>query len=344
MRAIIITGEYPPDIGGISDYTFNLMNCDAAYGWVLFYKKIWNIFLLPKYIEELMNLKPDVIFLQFPTRGYGWSVAPHLICMYFSLFTKIRFVPVLHEYSELNFIMKIQINIILFSVKQLIVTNSFEHDAVIKMNKRLTDKVKIIKILSNTIPVNIKKPFKEREYDIAYFGLICKHKGIEFFINAVSDYRTRIPNIKTAIIGGFPDVRAYHIYHKYISSLARENGIDMIINKTLTDISTLLNNTKILLLPFPDGCSERRGSYIAGIKSGCVIITRKGKYTSREMLKTAYFIDDTHDIHNYFDEILFTITDSDYELYQDKINEYLSESIPDSWNEIVNTYNGACLE
>jgi len=338
-RIIVITGEYPPVIGGIGDYTSQLMNTEEAKSWILFYKRKWNIFLLFKYIIELLILKPNCIFMQYPTRGYAWSFSPYLVSAFFSLFTKVNFIPVLHEYSQLHFIRKMQMNLILFTAKKIVVTNSYEKKAVINKNRKLENKIKVIKIFSNIYPILSQKNLKERDYDIAYFGLISKNKGIEVFIDVVSKYKHNKADLKAVIIGGFPNTKAFRRYSSYINNLANSNGIETILNKPLSDVSKLLTDTKILLLPFPDGCSERRGSYISGLKSGCVIITRKGIYTTNAMLKSAFFSDDLESVYKCFDKILFNMTEEDYINYQNKAKAFLSSEFPSSWDEIVKEYS-----
>ena len=336
-RALMITGEYPPVIGGIGDYTSRLMNTQEAKSWILFYKKYWNVFLLLRYIKEIIKIKPDCIFMQYPTRGYAWSFSPYLLCLYFSLFSNISFIPVVHEYSQLHIIRKIQMTILLFSAKKIIAISAFEMDALIKRNKKLRGKIKILKTVPHFEIDNSPKILKQRYYDIAYFGLISKNKGIEVFIDAVSKYKKKNPELKTVIIGGFPDTKAFRRYSAHIVNLAAENYIETIINKTLAEISKILVDTKILLLPFPDGCSERRGTFISGLNAGCVVITTKGKYTTNEMLETAFFISDNNQIENYFDNILLDMTEECYIKHKDKGKTYLKE-LP-SWNEIAREYN-----
>lgn len=343
-RVVIITGEYPPVIGGIGDYTSQLMNTEEAKSWILFYKKRWNVLFLFKYIHELLKLKPDYIFMQYPARGYAWSFSPYLLSAVFSLFTKITFIPVLHEYSQLHFIRKMQMNLILFTAKKIIVTNSFEKEAVINKNKKLEDKIKIIKILSNTNPFASQKNLQERYYDIAYFGLISRNKGIEVFIDVVEKYKHIKHDLRSVIIGGFPNTKAFRRYSDCINNLANDNGIETILNKPLSDISKLLNDTKILLLPFPDGCSERRGSYISGLKAGCVVITRKGEYTTDAMFKSAFFSDDAESIIKNIDKVLFNMTEKNYIEYQNNVKSYLSTEFPLSWNEIAKEYSIYCHE
>jgi glycosyltransferase involved in cell wall biosynthesis len=335
----MITGEYPPDTGGIGDYTKLLMGTAEAENWKLFYKNRWNLIYLAAYIKELSALKPDAVFLQYPARHYKWCILPFLLCVYFSMFTKVKFIPVLHEYSELHPLKKILMNLVIFTAKRIIVTSAFEKTALIGKNGRLEHSIDVVKILSNIEGTAGKKALKTRGHDIVYFGLISRNKGIEYFIEAVANYRKKKPALNAAIIGGFPRTGAFHRYYEHIAELARKAGIRMAINRPSADIGAMLNDSKILLLPFPDGCSERRGSYLAGIKNGCVIITRKGRYTTGPMLKTAFFLSDKADINDMFDRILIDMTETGYIEWQKNIDKYILAELPASWEDIARAYN-----
>jgi glycosyltransferase involved in cell wall biosynthesis len=336
VKTIIITGSYPPEICGVGDYVYNLINSKKAKEWELFYKCDWHFSKIISYIKELFSLKPGKIFLQYPTQGYKWSLVPHFICLYFSFFTKIKFVVVLHEYSQLTFKARFTLNLILFSANKIIVTNEIEKKCIIKINKSLKDKINIIKIFSNFTKSSLSKDYFSREYDIIYFGQLRPNKGIEFFISEISSYNIK-KDKKIAIIGGSID--RFKSYGNSIITIAKENGIECIISRPTEEVSNLLNNSKIMFLPFPGGCSERNGTYLAGLINGCVVVTLNGKYVTASMLKTAFFLTSENTVGNIFNEILFYMTKEKYNKLQENINFFLKTEIPHSWDDIVDKYN-----
>lgn len=92
MKLLIISGSYPPDVCGVGDYTERLLCCNFAKNndWILYSSKKWSLLTVFNHIKLIKNKGYRYINIQYPTQGYGWSIVPHLICVYFSLFSKIQ--------------------------------------------------------------------------------------------------------------------------------------------------------------------------------------------------------------------------------------------------------------
>jgi glycosyltransferase involved in cell wall biosynthesis len=142
--------------------------------------------------------------------------------------------------------------------------------------------------------------------------------------------------IKIAVIGNYPV--CFQDYFDSIKSIAYENNIELIIDRPSEEISCLLNDAKVTFLPFPDGCSERRGSYLAALTNGCIIITTQGKYTTDTMLKTAFFVNSQKPMHIVYEDII-NMTEAAYLNYQNDVESFLKSEFASSWNEIAEKYN-----
>ena len=86
MKILIVTGSYPPETCGVGDYTYNLFNCVAARAskWMLYTSRNWKFKSICKTIREIKAFSADVIFMQSPTMGYGWSLVPHIVTAIYS--------------------------------------------------------------------------------------------------------------------------------------------------------------------------------------------------------------------------------------------------------------------
>lgn len=124
MTSLLITGSYPPDICGVGDYVYNVFNNADHSKWKLYYSKSWDISTFISKIREINNSGCKCIYMQYPTHGYGWSIVPQLLCLYFSLFTKKKFIVILHEFSQRKLKAKIATALFMFA-DRIIFTNKF---------------------------------------------------------------------------------------------------------------------------------------------------------------------------------------------------------------------------
>lgn len=302
-KILMITGSHPPDVCGVGDYTYNLykaLSVRSEIDIIIFYKSLWKLNLLRKYYNEIKKIKPDIVHLQYPTYGYGYSFLPLLlmaILPYPSVIT-------IHEFSSRTYKARLFTNILLCFVNEVVVSNNEELNY-IKNNILLKKKkVSVINIGSN-IPQskNNNRAFNLRYYDIVYFGHIRPLKGIESFIKDFKKLQSKFPSIKGAIIG--QTLPQYQNYFEQLN-IKSDNNLELIVNKSENDVSDYLANSKIAYLPFPDGVSYRRGSLIAATLNGCQIITT---YSKSEVLNISFqpyvhLVRDNNLIENVVNDIL----------------------------------------
>lgn len=327
---LLVTGSYPPDVCGVGDYCHCLMNTEKAADWKLFYKKDWSLKNYSKYKKEILALKPDKLIIQYPALGYGWSFIPFLLMKFFTKKMGRNCIPVYHEFSNKKFKARIVQDFFLFFAKQLVVTNRYEEESVKKHHKKLD--VKVIKIFSNINKVDQLKKYSDREYDYVCFGQINAGKGIEDFINFVKPVSKER---KCAIVGVIP--RDCEEYGNTIIQSAKENNIEIFIGLESKAVSEFLNNSKFAVLPFPDGISERRGSFMAALINGCLIVSTTGRYTT-EALKNVLFEEFPVEIEAL--EAKQKSVDNDlWKTYIEKADYFLETELPKSWDDVVGQYN-----
>lgn len=271
-KIIQITGSYPPKFCGVGDYTYKLVKEleKQNFNIDIFYKNDWSIKFYVKYLKELLFKKGDFYHFQYPTEGFGYSFLPILLLI--SLFRKTKIITI-HELSNRNISAYIYTQLLIIFSDIVIVTNEIEksHASRFLFN---TNKVKIIPIASNISVSNFAlNKFEDRKFDVAYFGHIRPHKGIEDFLESIS----YIPkNSKVIIIG--QTLNKYDLFYKLIQFRASELNIEVIINREENEVANLLSDVKIAFLPYPDGISNRRGSMLASLQNGCTIVSTKSKF------------------------------------------------------------------
>jgi len=338
MRNILfITGSYPPDICGVGDYVSNILKSDISKekGFSLFYKEKWNIKYLLKYIDEILNTGSSYICLQYPTQGYGWSLLPHILVAFFSIFTKKQTIVCLHEFSESSFKSKFCSCIFLLFGNKIVFTNEYEKEYASKLFPYMRKKIEVIKICSNIVRTNNIKPLSEREYDFIYFGHIRPQKGIEEFLITMESLLENHPYLKIIIMGQVP--KFYENYADTIIKRCKALKINIKLNVSDNVVAELLNSCKYAYLPFPDGVSERRGSFLACLNNGVLIATTKGKYTTKALSDTSFIVNKY--VKDGIMTTMLNYTDQAYREKQFLGFRYLENEVPSSWNEIASLYN-----
>ncbi len=327
-KTIVITGSYPPDVCGVGDYVASLKSASNAQNWEVFTQSNWKIKNFFRYVKMINNMKPDKVIIQYPTQGYGWSFLPFMLMIYYSAQKKNKCIVTYHEFSNQSVKARLCEDLALYGVKKLVVTNEYEKEAVKKHHKNLD--VSVIKIFSNIPKVNKIKELQSREYFYCYFGQIRPNKGIEQFIELVKDL-----DQKKILIGTIP--KEFGEYGEKIIEYAKENNIAVKNDASLSEVAELLNNCKAVILPFVDGISERRGSFLAAAVNGCLICSTTGRYTT-EVLQQCLYIN-LPSSSDYIRKCVLETTNEQWKNYTDKVNKYLKENIPDSWEQVVEQYN-----
>ena len=331
---LMITGSFPPEVCGVGDYTSKLLKADKNNEYILFHKTNWSLKKFFEYIKEISKTKPRAIFLQYPTEGYGWSLLPQLLCVYFSLFTKIQFNVVLHELSNRTTKAKFASYPFRFSNK-CIFTTEYEREYAIKhfFNKK---KCFTIPIISNIPKSNNKLSFEDRKFDLVYFGHIRPNKGLEDWLETSIDlYKSGIIS-GSLIIGQIP--KGYEDYVQSLKQYSFGANIQWIHNLSEVQVADYLSNCKIAFLPFPDGVSERRGSFLAALNNEVIPVTYSGKYLTNRLTAVSYITDKNH-AKDTISKILRQMNAINFKKFLAAANSYLTDYLPTDWKDVLSKYN-----
>jgi glycosyltransferase involved in cell wall biosynthesis len=238
----------------------------------LFYRTDWSIRMLLPYMREIRKSGAKVVNLQYPTEGYGYSIVPQLLC---PLIKPIKSIVTLHEFTRKSVKGKLAIYLFFLFSDWIVFTTEPERHAACRVAPWIKKRSCVIPIGSN-IPM---QPTHIPEYDIVYFGLIRPAKGLEDFTSIVQKIGSR-RRITIRMIGQI--VPGYEDYASGILERLKFLGVEVILNRPANEVSTLLAHAKIALLPFPDGMSLRRGTALAAMGNGSLLVTRVPANRSNE--------------------------------------------------------------
>jgi glycosyltransferase involved in cell wall biosynthesis len=265
MRAItLVTGSFPPDACGVGDYTAKLQNAFNQQGITAscYSARNWRITAMWQRWKALLPID-DLLLMQYPTIGFENRLLPYLIWPL--LFWKKKAVT-LHEFSRKSFIGKSLCYFFFIFSKRLIFTTDEERNQAIKRAPWIAKRAK-------TIPIGSNIPFIARctiDTDVAFFGLIFPGKGIEEFIEIVTEL-SKQRSLRIKLVGQV--FRGAEEFAKSITAQLKPLGASVIINADEQTVAQILAGSQTALLPFPDGISMRRGSALAALGNGALVIT-----------------------------------------------------------------------
>lgn len=342
MKILIISGSYPPETCGVGDYTYNLFNCTTVRTskWMLYISRNWKFRAICKTIHEIKAFSADVIFMQFPTMGYGWSLVPHIVTAFFSCCTPIKYTIVLHEFTHLSFKARLAVSIVLLTANHVIFTNETDRQSAIRYFRRLRKHSSVVKIFSNIQKSPELKPISQRQFDLVNFGHIRPGKGLEAFLQVVQEIRAQAYPLHAILIGQVP--KGYETYYEHIAEMCARLSVSIYLNIPAEEVATILNDSKIAYLPFPEGISERRGSFLAAASNGVIVLSNAGRFTYEALRKSVVITSPECAPQNII-RILTLPAEQQLELQQNSL-QFLSEYMPHSWDEIAIAYNNIALK
>ena len=303
MKIAIICQNYPPSIreGGISHYTRCIARHLSELGEnvivitgngyigngsdgsirVLTYAGEWNRETLLQMIKQLKCLKVDIVNLQYSPVMYSTKFKlswPYISRNFFSIISihtlwggsNINYLAaliflafsqgIIATNSEIMYLLKSYLPIFLkkchfVQIGSNILPSQNETD-----NRRLSEKYSLI----NDVPV------------LSYFGMSYPGKGMDFLLEAtrkiVDDHKC---DIRLLIIGGGISDSQDHIDAK--KRKIRELGIEGKVIWTgsipADEVSGLFKLSRVVVLPFRSGVSDRRGSLLAALSHSKAVVT-----------------------------------------------------------------------
>lgn len=324
----MICGTYPPESCGIGDYLFNItkqLEKDADIQLSYIVNINWSLFNFFKVLKKIKKINPNIIHIQYPSRGYGSSFMPQLISLYYKTFVTI------HEVSHSKLLRRLSLFFFSFRSK-IIFTNQFEYNAFKKMYPWFKNRYKIIPIGSN-IHSYSSIPYDNRKKEIINFGQIRPKKGLEEVIKLAFLLKENKLNYKVVIMGQLlPEFESYYnilMMNKYYES----DYIEWRLNLSEKEISNNYSSASYAYLPFPDGVSERRGSFFAALACQTPIFTTIGNQTTDN-------IKNVINVVNTPEELIFKIKKYPNDYFYNKQNLPLINDIltKHSWESIVNEH------
>ncbi|MGQ9550153.1 MAG: glycosyltransferase family 4 protein [Roseiflexus sp.] len=315
MHIVLLSAEYPPAPGGVGDYTRNLGMTLLQRGLevtvltgagvdseehqqvrvVRLPLREWNWRCWRVVRRALVDLKPDILHIQYQTGAYGMHPAINLLPWRLRLGEdRPRIVATAHDllppylFPKAGPIRDWVTRRLLIDADAAVATNEADAALLRRWGVGQRDHQMAVIPIGANITVAPPPTYERQTWRarlgitpemtlIAYFGLISPSKGIGTLVQAL----THLPDtFRLLVIGGeatAPQDRAYTgDVLKQIAAARLEGRVHITGYCDEATVSAHLLASDLAALPFVDGASFRRGSLLATLAHGVPTITTPG--------------------------------------------------------------------
>jgi len=304
MRVLLVSGSYPPIPDGVGDYTEKVYletqkqmgeknvalvtrTPDADMGkrpGVHAIIRTWNLWGGVRTIAFARSWKPDVVHLQYPATGYGRSLSVAFLPLLARIVLPgVRIVLTIHEYSNRTLKGRARLLISMLASHGIIVVNELYKKDITRHCPFLGKRIVYIPIGSNILRHNISREdlrkrrsllgWGEDDPVLAYFGLLRAEKGIEGLLDVFYGVKREFPHARLLVIGGAEDTLIEDDLKSRVVALGLAQDVVVTGYLPAASVSEHLLLSDVCVLPFPDGVSAKRSSFITAIEHGLPVVT-----------------------------------------------------------------------
>jgi len=300
---------------GVADYTQELVTnlINNGIDSEIISLEDWSVKNLFK-LNKKINLKDDeVLHIQYPSQPYGKSLIINLL----GILKFRKFALTLHEYSQGHLFRKISGLILCFCAKEIIFTNALEKGMVTNILPYFKEHSHLINIGSNIPLKGVNKQFIIGR-KIAFFGLLRPNKGLEQFFELIKLSKERNSGYQFIIIGSRQS--GSDEYFQDALKQMQKLEVSTFIDQPADKVAEILSTANFCYLHYPDGVSERRGSFLAAVGNNLIVLTNTGASTTSVLDKCYIDCKTPQEAHK---AIETTISSGNIDLDKTIINQYL---------------------
>jgi glycosyltransferase involved in cell wall biosynthesis len=166
---------------------------------------------------------------------------------------------------------------------------------------------------------------------VVYFSALGPRKGVEEVLKISEDLDQSTPLIIIGSLGAND--------FAWQRDLARANpNVTWVLNASQKLVRETLGGAQICLLPYPDGLSDRRATFVTAIFAGASILTNFGSATPKALQKLErvwqYELGDTEDLKNKLSQTLEASNCVD-DTYESHRIEFIEQR---RWSNVISRY------
>lgn len=329
-KIVIVSGDLKKGSCGVCDYTSQLYKNLVNKKREDFRIDIVNF----KNVSLKVIKENDVFIFNYPCPEYGYNISPFFKLLAARLLRK-KVIYVMHEYTYVHILRKIMILSFLYISSKIV---SVTQEEINKMNNHLKKKSEFIPIASNLANVKNDRTFKYKSNEIVltFFGAFYPAKKVEHIIEVTKRLVETGKNVKLQLIGARHEKHVDYLtkLEKLVNEYNLANFVEWHINCEDSKVISLMENSTVCVMPYEEGVTMRRSTFLTAIDLEIPVITTLGEDTPEIIkgLNSVRFGDSVEEITN---EVLLIISNPNlyYESAKDAKNR-----ISQSWSKISDSF------
>ncbi|MEE2710444.1 MAG: glycosyltransferase family 4 protein [Gemmatimonadota bacterium] len=305
MKIMMVTGSYPPLKDGVGDYTYRLCytlrqflgedsvyvvstrtgRADEEHPGDFPVVAEWNLKGIVQVIKQIRSLRPDVVHIQYPAAGYKRHLEPSFMPILIRFAARsAKVISTIHEYNNRSFFGKFRLLINIVTSHNVIVVSRQYIKAIHRVWPFRRPEMFYIpdgtNILVHDTPdaaslQAIKEELRLTEDPtiICWFGVLRPGKNLRSLIRTFHTLRQRHTYLKLLLLGRNEEPF-------YSEELKPElERLDLMDHVIITDerpsefVSACFGLSDICVLPFEDGVTTKRGSFMAALQHELPMVT-----------------------------------------------------------------------
>ncbi len=277
MKVLLISAHQPPLICGIGDYTeiltqnLNSAGIEASHIALVndFRPKFFKgLRVLLKVREALSQGHFDLIHLQYEAFSFEQS---YLLLLYLTGRQQPLVVTFHEVFQKTKWQQRRDRNLFKKSAA-VIVNDRGRFDSLLRLLPEAKEKVHCLWVGSN-LP-RLEREVSPQKALIGFFGFINGVKRLDILFNSFKIIKNQIPTARLRLVGAF-DSHDLEVkkWRQWAEKEGLAEGIEWCGPQSRELSSQKIQECELMLLPFSDGASPRRGSLQAGLSLGKALLT-----------------------------------------------------------------------
>jgi glycerol-3-phosphate cytidylyltransferase len=318
LGVLLVVPTFPPDQCGVGDYTYQLATHLHGQGhrvsvlstWregprrehpfaFLPVLRSWHFPDMQALLDVVRERAPQVVHIQYHNEDYDSveMISTLPLCLKETC-PDVTVVTTLHNTRSFTFAPQLTMGVMLRFSDWLIITNDADREVLLREHPLHAHKVSVVPAAGG-LPCDAALLARRGEHRAAvrrrlgvgdadlllcYFGFINPEKGLESLLHGLGTLRRQGHGARLLLIGGLHSDREHAVspYHQELLRLIADLGLEAAVTATgyldAEAASQHLLAADLAVLPFRDGITTKRSSFLSVLGHGVPLLTTAGPH------------------------------------------------------------------